>query len=88
MLSFDKNKFTLTITVSEEQKQASLADFEKMNAKINSMFKYIENPDTPEEERRKYEPLALVFLKTISEAYNILLSMGILEEELKKYCKI
>jgi hypothetical protein len=87
MLSYDKNKFTLVIAASEEQKKEALEDFAKMNTKINNMFKYIENADTPQTEKEKFGPLSGVFLRTISETYNILIAMGIPEEQAKKHCK-
>jgi hypothetical protein len=83
MLSFDKENFTLVIKATDEQKKAALADFDKMNAKIFSMFNYIEKKDTPESEKDKYGVLSIIFMRTIAEAAHFLIAMGIPVEEVK-----
>jgi hypothetical protein len=87
MLSFDKDKFTLVFIASEDQKAEALSDFEKMNVRISNMFKYIENPDTTEAERAKYESKSVEFMRTIAVAADILSAMGISESEVKKRYK-
>lgn len=87
MLSFDKKTFGLVISVPEDMKNAALEDFKKLNDKMASMVVFLENKDTPKVEKEKYEPLYMNLVHTVSHAANILKSMGIPEEEIRKYCK-
>jgi hypothetical protein len=87
MLSYNKDKFTLVITATEEQKKEALLDFDKMTTKLNNMFKYLENKDTPQAEKDKFEPLAVEFMRTITAAVNVLVAMGVNESDVKKYLK-
>lgn len=87
MLSYDKTKFTLVITATEAQKKEALEDFDKMTTKLNNMFKYIENPETPAAEKEKYSSLAVDFMRTLTSAVNVLVAMGVTEEEAKKHLK-
>ena len=87
MLSFDKEDFTLVIKATDEQRKEALADFDKMNAKIASMFNYIEKKETPESEKDKYGLLSITFMHTIGTAVHILSAMGIKKEELMKHCR-
>jgi len=87
MLSFDRNTFKLVITVPDTQKERALEDFKNLNEKMTKMVVFLENKDTPKEEKVKYEPLYMNLVHTVSQAFNILKAMSIPEEELRKYCK-
>lgn len=87
MLSFDKTTFDLVITVPDDVKKAALDDFKKMNDKMASMVVYLENKNTPQQEKDKYEPLYMNLVHAVSQAYNFLKQMGIPEQNIKKLCK-
>lgn len=87
MLSFDRQTFNLVITVPDDAKKIALEDFKKMNDRMAKMVVYLENKDTPEADKKKFEPLYMNLVHAVSQAYSILKSMGIPEQEIKKYCK-
>jgi Holliday junction resolvasome RuvABC DNA-binding subunit len=87
MLSFNTKTFDLVITIPEDQKKTALEDFKKINNRMASMVVYLENKDTPAADKKKFEPLYINLVHTVSQSFNILKAMGIPEQEIKKYCK-
>lgn len=87
MLSYDPKTFNLIIYVTDKQKVEALNDFRKMIDKISKMFKYVEDINTPHEEREKYSNLSINFMRSISRAVAFLLDIGITKEEIEKYYK-